>query len=128
MSVVDLEILQGSGLVRYRNVYVLELTFTHDDGAITETETLVFPAEFKADAIACVNTLREANEFIQANCTEPEDGEVEGYDEYCGGVNTISLDSWPTDHNGNYYASLDFITVSYYNADGTEFGVKQVEG
>lgn len=125
MQVVDFEI-GDHGLVSYRNSYVLELTFTHDDGAITETEHLVFPSEFKADAIACVNTLRAAHDYIEANCSEPEDDEVEGYELYCNGGSNFGLAAWPTDHNGNYYGSLDLIVVTYYNADGTAFGVKQV--
>lgn len=127
MQVVDFEIGEH-GLVSYRNSYVLELTFTHDDGAMTEIEHLVFPSEFKADAVACVNTLRAANDFIEENGSTPGEAEVAGYEMYCNGASNFGLDCWPADHNGDYYGSLDLIAVTYYNAEGTAYGVKQVIG
>lgn len=126
MPVVDFNIVTTPTASKYRDQFVIELEFAHDDGEITENETVVFPAAQKADAIEFINTLNEADDYIRAHCSEPEDGEVENYDKWCNYGNP-GISSWPSDSNGNYFAELLDISIAYYDANGTRFEVTEVE-
>lgn len=133
MPVVDLNIIRTPSAARYANAFVVEMTFSHDDGAITEETEAVFPLELRADVIEFINAMYAVNQFIEANGREPDEDEededdiVEAYNKWCN-YSTPGIDSWPTDSNGNYYGELDQITVAYYDDTGTRFEVDQVEG
>ncbi|MNC30614.1 hypothetical protein D3C75_789030 [compost metagenome] len=126
MPIVDFAVVTTPSASKYRDQFVIDMTFEHDDGDITETETAVFPAAQKADAIEFVNVLWNANDYITEHCSEPEDDEVEGYEKWCNYSNP-GIQTWPSDSNGNYFAELTHVTVAYYDANGTRFDVTQVE-
>ncbi|MNL11077.1 hypothetical protein D3C87_1318980 [compost metagenome] len=126
MSVVDLVVVSSPSASAHRDQFVVKMSFEHDDDAITEEKTAVFPAAQKADIIEFVNVLWAANDYVMEHAGVPEDDEVEGYDKWCEVYNQPGLDGWPSDSNGNYFAELSNVTVVYYDANGTRFDVTQV--
>lgn len=132
MSVIDLEIVRSPSTSKYKDQFVVELRFMHDDDSITENDEVVFAASQKADVIEFINALYTADEFVAENCREPEEGEddeefVAIFDKWFSVFSGPGLTGWPTDSNGNYYANLDDVTVAYYDASGIRFEVEQVE-
>lgn len=126
MSVIDLQIVQTPSVNGFSDQFVVEMSFEHDDDSITEQATAVFGGGQKADVIEFVNVLHKADEYIAEHCGEPEgDEEVEGYEKWCS-YSTPGISSWPSDSNGNYFASLDRVVVAYYDTNGTRFEVNQV--
>lgn len=126
MPVTDLVVVSTPSTSAYRDQFVVEMTFVHDDDAISEVKTTAFPAAQKADVIEFVNVLDAANDYVAEHCGVPEDDEVANYDKWCDNYNTPGLDGWPSDSNGNYFAELSNVTVVYYDANGTRFDVTQV--
>ena len=127
MPVVNLEIAAIASTSTFREHFVVEMTFTHDDAAISEAKATAFPVAQTAEVVEFINVMWDANDYIETNCSEPEDDEVEGYDKWCNNYNKPGLDGWPTDSNGNYFAALSDVTVVYYDANGTRFNVTQVK-
>lgn len=131
MPVIDLEIVRSPSTSKYKDQFVVELQFMHDDDSITENEEVVFEVSQKTDVIEFINAMDAADEFLAENCREPEEGEddeeiVAIFDKWLN-YSKPGLSSWPTDSNGNYYANLDDVTVVYYDAAGIRFEVEQVE-
>lgn len=127
MSVVDLVVVSSPSASIYRDQFVVEMSFEHDDDAITEEKTAVFPAAQKADVIEFVNVLWAANDYVMEHASVPEDDEIANYDKWCDVYNQPGIDGWPSDSNGNYFAELSNVTVAYYDANGTRFDVTQVK-
>ena len=131
MPVIDLEIVRSPSTSKYKDQFVVELQFMHDDDSITENEEVAFDASQKDVVVEFINAMNAADEFVAENCREPEEGEddeeiVAIFDKWLNYSNP-GLSSWPTDSNGNYYASLTDVTVAYYDANGIRFEVEQVE-
>lgn len=127
MPVVDLQIVKTPSVSSFSDQFTVEMVFEHDDDSITENETAVFErGGQKADVIEFVNVLRNADDYIADNCSEPEDDEVEGYQKWCS-YSKPGISSWPSDSNGNYFARLSAVTVAYYDHSGTRFEVNLVE-
>lgn len=126
MPVVDF-IVTAPTAPLYRDQFVIEMEFAHDDGEITETETVAFPAAQKADAIEFINTLKEADDYVREHCGEPEDDEVENYEKWFNTYSGPGLSAWPSDSNGNYFAELEGIKISFYDANGIRHQVTEVE-
>lgn len=129
MPVVDLQVVQTPSSTGYSDQFTVELTFEHENDDITENGLVEFPAGTdKAQIIELINTLWAANDHIVDSGREPEDDEVENYEKWCSReYGKPGIDCWPSDHNGNYFAVLQFVAVAYYGADGTRYEVNLVE-
>lgn len=124
MPVVDLNVLESSPSL-YANQFVVEITFLHPYDEITATETVVFSVGQKSDVIEFVNFLNEAGDYVRKNGLDPD--EVAGYDKWCE-YSEPGLQVWPSDANGNYFANLESVDVSYFDVFGIRFDVELVEG
>jgi hypothetical protein len=124
MPIVDLKVLEVSPSP-YANQYVVEITFLHPYDEITATETAVFSVGQKADVIEFVNFLNEAGDYVREHGLEPD--EVKGYEKWCE-YSEPGLQVWPSDANGNYFANLEDVDVSYFDVFGNCFDVELVEG
>lgn len=116
MSVVDLIICTTGVTSPYRDQFVLDVQFEHENDDITERVDVVFSGDQKAEVIEFINFLREAGPIVEDTASEPED--VPGYEKFCNFSNPAGLNSWPSDHNGNYFATFMGVDVVYYDKDG----------
>lgn len=121
MSVVDLIVSTAGVTSQYRDQFVLDVQFEHETDDISETIDVVFSGEQKAEVIEFINFLREAGPVVEATASEPED--VPGYEKFCNYSAPAGLSAWPSDHNGNYFATFQGVDVVYYDKDGIQRAV-----
>lgn len=131
MPVVDLIIATAPTASQYKDQFVVELQFSHDDDSLTTDEEIVFAGNQKAEVIDFVNAARAIGDFTEQFCREPEEGEDEEeivamYEKWFN-YSKPGMSSWPTDSNGDYYGRLDYLGVVYYDANGVRFAVEEVQ-
>lgn len=126
--IVDLIIGGNKASPDLVNVFVVDMTFNHDNDDIIERMDTKFTAAL--EVIEFVNFLHDADQYLQENGSEPEDEDDSSYEmfqKWCD-HSSPGLSTWPSDHNGNYFAELQDVTVTYYDHLGAPFHVSLIEG